>query len=137
MPTITEQLILHEGLKLKPYKDSEGFLTIGVGRNLEGKGITKEEALFLLKNDIDDALSNLEGLDWFYQLNYARQKVIIDMTVNLGFKGLLKFEKMIEAIKAKDFDRAAYEMEDSLWYRQVKTRAKRLIKMMKTGKDYK
>lgn len=136
MPNITEQLILHEGLKLKPYKDSEGFLTIGIGRNLEGKGITKEEALFLLKNDIDDALSNLKGLDWFYQLNYARQKVIIDMTVNLGFKGLLKFERMIEAIKAKDFDRAAYEMEDSLWYHQVKTRAKRLIRMMKTGKDY-
>ena len=48
MPTIEEQLLLHEGLRLKPYRCTSNKLTIGVGRNLEDKGISKEEAMRLL-----------------------------------------------------------------------------------------
>ena len=46
MKTIEEQLILHEGLRLKPYRDTVGKLTIGVGRNLDDVGITRAEAFF-------------------------------------------------------------------------------------------
>ena len=62
-----ERLIVHEGLRLKPYKCPAGYLTIGVGRNVETNPITEEEkkvvgdwergitengAKYLLKNDI-------------------------------------------------------------------------------------
>lgn len=63
MNSIEDQLILHERLKLKPYRCSAGKLTIGVGRNLEDKGISEEEALFLLRNDIAEAELQLTQYD--------------------------------------------------------------------------
>ena len=38
-----EELIKHEGLKLQVYQDTLGIDTIGIGRNLEDRGITKQE----------------------------------------------------------------------------------------------
>ena len=48
---LAEQLKVHEGLRLKPYKDTVGKWTIGIGRNLEDKGITEQEALFKKKEN--------------------------------------------------------------------------------------
>ena len=54
------RLIEEEGMKLKPYRCPAGKLTIGVGRNLEDKGLSNEEALFLLQNDIIEAVKELK-----------------------------------------------------------------------------
>ncbi len=137
MPDIYEQLILHEAIKLKPYRDSAGKLTIGIGRNLDDKGITREEAIFLCKNDIQAAISQLERYDWYNSLDDIRKKVLLDMAFNLGVSGLLKFKKMIKAIEEKNFVCAGKEMKDSQWAKEVKTRADRLISMMISGEDYK
>ena len=40
---LINKLIAHEGLRLDVYKDSLGIDTIGIGRNLEDRGITKDE----------------------------------------------------------------------------------------------
>jgi lysozyme len=56
------QLTTHEGLRLKPYLCPAGKLTIGIGRNLEGKGITKQEAIMLLENDIQECLDDLTDI---------------------------------------------------------------------------
>lgn len=136
MKSIEEQLILHEGLRLKPYRCPAGKLTIGVGRNLEDKGLSEKEALFLLRNDIAEATERLEKLGWFKALDPVRRKVIVDMAFNLGMSGLLSFKHMIQALNCYDYNTAADEMVDSLWYRQVGKRAERLVKMMRTGEDY-
>ena len=134
--TIEEQLILHEGLKLKPYRCTAGKLTIGVGRNLDDKGISKEEALFLLANDIEDAIKDLSNFDWFEGLDPVRKKVVIDMRYNLGPTRFRQFKRMIAALAAGDYKAAAAEMVNSKWYYQVGTRARRLMEMMRTGEDY-
>jgi lysozyme len=134
--SIIEQLELHEGIRLKPYKDTVGKLTIGIGRNLDDVGITKAEAYYMLQHDIAKVDSKLEKLDWYSKLGRVRQKVIIDMAFNLGMGGLLSFKNMIKAIKLNDFPTAAAEMLDSKWAKQVGIRAKRLAKMMETGQDY-
>jgi len=136
MHSIEDQLILHEGLKLKPYRCTAGKLTIGVGRNLDDKGITHDEALFLLRNDIAEVTAQLERFDWFRTLGPVRRKVLIDMCFNLGIQGLLGFQKMIEALKRADYERAADEMVNSRWYEQVGERGRRLERMMRTGEDY-
>ena len=136
MKSIEEQLILHEGLKLKPYRCTAGKLTIGVGRNLDDKGISKEEALFLLANDIEDAIKDLSNFDWFEDLDPVRKKVVIDMRYNLGPTRFRQFKRMIAALAAGDYKAAADQMLDSRWARQVKTRADRLAEMMRTGEDY-
>ena len=98
MRSIEDQLILHEGLRLKPYRCTAGKLTIGVGRNLEDKGISHDEAMILLRNDIAEVTAQLEQFDWFRALGPVRRKVLIDMCFNLGMAGLLGFQKMIEAL---------------------------------------
>jgi lysozyme len=137
MPSIEEQLMLHEGLKLKAYLCPAGKTTVGVGRNLEDRGITRDEALFLLRNDIKEITEELsKRYSWFSSLDFVRQKVLIDMTFNIGLGGLSQFRNMLNAIEGGDYQRASTEMENSRWYRQVGIRAKRLTKMMRTGSDY-
>lgn len=136
MKDIIEQLVLHEGLKKFPYKDTVGKLTIGVGRNLDDKGITTEEAKYLLKNDIRQLEKQLIEYDWFKNLSRVRKKIIVDMAFNLGLNGLFSFENMITEIKNNNYREAAEEMLDSKWSEQVGTRATRLAEMMRSGRDY-
>ena len=137
MPDIIEQLKLHEGVKLEPYEDTEGYQTIGIGRNLDSKGITEEEAIYMLENDVEQVVSQLQGYEWFNKLDTIRQKVIVDMAFNLGVNGLLSFKNMIQAIKENNYHEASQEMLDSRWAEQVGQRANRLSEMMETGEDYK
>ncbi len=128
------QLIGHEGLKLTPYVDSVGKLTIGVGRNLTDVGISPHEALEFLDHDIDAAIAGIQkALPWTSRLDAVRFRVLIDMAFNLGVTGLLGFRRMLAALQADDYGRAADEMVQSAWVRQVGARALRLAEMMRTG----
>ncbi|KKM89778.1 hypothetical protein LCGC14_1245310 [marine sediment metagenome] len=133
--SITGMIIRHEGLRLKPYLDSVGKLTIGVGRNLDDMGISKEEAMFLLRNDLKRVMTEARGsLPFYDELSIVRQDVILDMVFNLGITRFLGFKKMIRALKKENYKEASVEMKKSKWYQQVPNRAKELIKMMKTNK---
>lgn len=135
---IARQLLLkHEGLRLKPYRCTAGKLTIGVGRNLEDNGISKQEAFYLLERDIDAVLSSLiHKFPWFKELNDVRKAVVIDMAFNLGIKGFSNFEKTIEYIAQQEYEKASIEMLDSAWATQVGYRANDLSNLMKNG-EYK
>jgi lysozyme len=132
---LTKDLIADEGLRLKPYRDTVGKLTIGIGRNLDDEGITKEEALYLLNNDIQRIKGQLAPLQNFSQLSETRQRVLTEMAFNMGFGGLMAFKRMWQAIQAKDWDGAANAMLDSLWAKEVGQRAIRLATCMRTGVD--
>ena len=57
---IKEMLIKNEGLALQVYKCKNDFLTLGVGRNLDANGISEDEAMYLLENDIKRVIDNLD-----------------------------------------------------------------------------
>jgi lysozyme len=131
---LIRQIRLHEGERLKPYRCTAGKLTIGVGRNLDDRGITREESAMLLDNDI--RLLEIElfrALPWASALDDVRQRVLLDMAFNLGLPGLLQFKRTLEAIRTGQYQQAATMMLDSLWARQVGQRAERLARMMATG----
>lgn len=130
----TRLLKLHEGVRLKPYLDTVGKLTIGVGRNLDDKGITEEEADYLLSNDISAVwLSLVSRLEFFSRLDTVRQAVLLDMGVNLGVNGLIAFRKTIVLVAGGRYAGASIEMLDSVWAKQVGQRAQRLAEMMRSG----
>ena len=131
---LKKMLIRHEALRLKPYKDSVGKLTIGVGRNLDDRGITEAEAMLLLSNDIGDALADAKKFSWFGQLDSARQDVIVNMVFNLGLTRFSGFKKMIAALEHGNYPEAADQMLDSKWARQVGLRASELSQMMREGR---
>lgn len=128
-------LIRHEGLKLKPYKDTKGKLTIGVGRNLDDRGITEAEALELLFNDIHICVREAEqNFKWFNEIDGQRKLVVISMIFNMGLPKFKGFVKTIEAIERRDYKEAAKEMLDSDWGRgPTANRAQELADMMSRG----
>ncbi|MBL4707088.1 MAG: glycoside hydrolase family protein [Flavobacteriales bacterium] len=136
MNNFYEQIKIDEGLRLKPYRCSAGKLTIGVGRNIEENGISEEEAIHLLKNDIERSDREVDSVftdSQIKSLSNQRKEVLVNMMFNLGKKKFLKFKKMIDAIQFKNWGRAADEMLDSKWAAQVGRRALRLANIMRTG----
>lgn len=124
-------LIKHEGKRSKVYTDSVGIQTIGVGRNLEDVGLSEDEIMYLLENDIKRVLNDCwHHLPWFGDLSQERQYVIIDMVFNLGIHGFLKFKKLIAAIEKEHWQEAAREMINSQWAVQVGQRAAELAAIM-------
>ena len=134
MSDLQQQLRRHEGLRLKVYKCTSNRNTSGFGRNLDDRGISEREAELMLENDILHLFSVLpEKISFFNDLDKVRADVLVNMAFNLGVNGLLKFKKMLAAIDDGYFTRAAAEMLDSKWAKQVGSRAVELSEQMKTG----
>lgn len=133
---LKSQLVQHEGFVPAAYQDSQGFLTIGVGRLIDerrGGGITKDEALYLLANDIHKAESLAAQYLWYAELDEVRQNVICELIFNMGPGRFAGFKKAIAAIEQQDWKEAAAQLLDSKWAVQVGNRALRLAEMMRSG----
>ena len=124
----------HEGVRSKPYLCTAGKTTIGVGRNLDDNGLSQDEIDYLFENDLRRVELELHrNFAWAKQLDAVRYTVLVDMLFNLGLARLKGFRKFLSAMERKDWKTAAVEMMDSLWARQVKTRATRLRDMVLSG----
>lgn len=130
----------HEGTgpivdgRLMPYEDSEGYLTIGYGINIDQTGITPTEADYLLQSRASMAEREArQAFDWFNDLDLVRQSAIVNMVYNLGITRFKKFRNTIEHIEHGNYPAAAAEMLDSRWAAQVGYRADELSEMMRTG----
>jgi lysozyme len=150
-----DKLIEHEGMVLTVYQDTLGIDTIGIGRNLKDRGISKEEldymdipnmgvvyehgiteadARYLALNDIKIVENELCKVhECVEDLDAVRQLILMDMAFNMGVPRLCKFKKMWNAIYEHNFEAASLEMMDSRWARQVGNRAKKLSDAMRTG----
>lgn len=157
MDKMISELIRDEGLKLKAYTDTVGKRTVGVGRNfqdvpftsdeclklfgttsksfqtadqiLSTRGITEEQARYLLKNDIEKCLKNLEGRDFWKAVkdDDDRARAIVNLCFNLGIGTLLTFKNTLAFITKKDWANAANNLVQSKWYVQVGQRAVRIV----------
>ena len=151
---LMDQLELDEGLRLLPYKCSESRYTIGVGHNfqdnpftideliflgikgrtfdaileeLNSKGITRRDALWLLERDVDKVYEQLKKqFSWFESKPDIVQRVMSNMVFNIGLNRFLGFTKTIKAIKNDNWVEASKEMLNSKWSIQTGDRAKRL-----------
>ena len=136
LDALMAELERDEGVRFRPYKDSVGKTTIGVGRNLDDVGISNVEARQLLLNDIARTTADLDkALPWWRTLDEVRQRVLVNMAFNMGTGGLVKFRQTLVFVKAGMWGAAADGMMASLWAKQVGPRAARLAAMMRTGQD--
>jgi len=133
------QLLKHEGLELKLYKCPAGKWTIGAGRNLEDRGITEDEALYLLGNDIELSIGELtNAFPWFSELDEVRQMALVDLHFNLGLGTLKTFRKtlnlMERAIEGNvSWSEVSSELLNSKWAHQVGPRSQTIANMINTG----
>lgn len=127
-------LMIDEGCKSKPYIDTVGKTTIGVGRNLTDNGLSDSEIDMLLTNDINQVITQLnKQLPWWTDMTDNRQRVLANMTFNMGINAVLQFKNTLTYMRLAQYDKAADGMLQSLWARQVGARAKRLSDMMRNG----
>ena len=125
----------YEGLSNVLYKCTSNKVSIGYGRNLEDVGISKDEAEYLLKNDIDIALDEVSEHFDMPNLPEPAQIVLVDMCFNMGISRLLNFRNMIKAMEQDDWDKAADELLDSKSAAQTKRRARMNASLLISCKD--
>lgn len=127
-----------EGFVSHAYQDSLGFLTIGIGRMIDkkrGGGITKEEAEYLLENDIDKALSGLyDALPWLEEQPEQIQRALVLMAFQMGVKKLLAFKNTLSLIRQGKYVHAADNALQSMWAKQTPARAKRVTDLIRSTK---
>lgn len=132
--SLIEQLRRDEGCVLHPYRDQVGKLTIGIGRNLDDVGISRDEAEYLLANDIRKAEGAvMKALPWAANMDPIRRAVLVNMSFNMGINGLLGFKNTLEMVRTGRYADAADGMLNSKWAGQVGPRAARLSEQMRTG----
>lgn len=140
--TLREHLTRDEGRRLKLYRDSVGKWSIGVGHNIEDKGISPAVCDAILDEDIAEHLALLDKyLPWWRQMNERRQLVLANMAFNLGVgpsaedpKGkLLTFKNTLRHMEHGEYAAAADGMAASDWAKQVGVRATRLIAEMRNA----
>lgn len=146
--TLKELLIKHEGKRYKVYKCPAGKATIGIGHNIDAKGLPDDIRAYLtqygkitdamidilyeadVNNAIEDCLKLYKG---FQDFTKNRKKALIDFLFNVGLSKALLFKKANLAINEARWQDAGLEMKDSLWYQQVGDRADEIIELLMEG----
>jgi len=131
----------HEGEKLTVYKDTLGYLTVGVGHLLlkkdgvyhVGDVITQSKSDEWFESDVNNAIAVAKHFlgDNLYKLSVNRQLVIVDMCFNLGSK-IESFKTFKASLLLDRYDLACTSMQNSLWYKQVGRRGVNLVAIMRT-----
>lgn len=136
MNKLQRLLVKHEGMRLKPYEDVlTEDITIGVGRNLDSIGLSEDEVLYLLDNDIQRCDTELlHHFKWYSDLCRTRQDAMINLCFNLGMTRLRTFKKALAAMAKEDYNLAADEFLHSKWADQVGYRALEVSDMIRTGR---
>ena len=127
---LKNNLVREEGLRLKPYKCTAGKLTIGVGRNIEDRGISEATADQMLDEDITICIAELQAnISNFNDHPDAVKETLVDLCFNLGISRLKKFKQTLryidEGLETGSYTKAAVELMDSEYARQLPARAKR------------
>jgi lysozyme len=116
------------------YVGPQGKLLVGIGYNIQDKGLPDDVIWALFKYALDEAWLNASKLPGYSGLDEARQGVLAAMVYQIGYAGVLDFKRMLRALVARDYDRAADEMLDSVWFKQTPHRATREAAIMRSGK---
>jgi len=139
---LRKQLEIDEGVKYEIYLDHLGYPTFGIGhlvipsdkeyREDVGTRVSEERVRECFDKDVESVLRDCTLLyKDFYELPEEAQQIIANMMFNMGYTRLSKFKGMKKGVDARDWNKAADEMVDSRWYKQVTNRANRLVERMR------
>lgn len=128
-----------EGRRNKMYKDTKGIWTIGIGHNLEARGVSDAVIDLMLEEDLADFVAQLDrNIPWWRNLDTVRREIMIELCFNMGWgdgnHGLSSFKQTLANIQRGDYAKAAAGLRASKWARDVKEyRAGTLANAMESG----
>ena len=130
MPTIKEMIIANEGTgpikntRFMPYQDTVKKWTIGYGRNITDRGLSIEEANFLLESDIKEVETALDrNINWWRNKPENIQLVLQDLCFNMGITTLMTFKNTLLLINLGHYKDAADSLQKTKYHNDVKIRA--------------
>jgi len=134
MDRLRKTIIRHEGSRLKMYQDTLGIWTIGVGHNIQEKGISPDVMALILEEDLAEAIADLKrNISFFSDLPEQIQEALVNLCFNMGIPRLLQFKKTLAYLRDEDFKSAANELLDSRYAAQVGQRAIEISDMIRTA----
>ena len=114
------------------YDCPAGLKTIGYGIEVESHGLSEKEARLLLQARIEEVIAEVDvNYPFMKTAPHPIQKAVYNMAFNLGITRFSKFKNMIAALEKGNYDQASIEAQDSKWYEQTKSRAERIVLLMK------
>ena len=131
---LRETITRHEGSRLNMYQDTLGIWTIGVGHNIEEKGISPAVMELMLDEDIEEAISELKrSVSFFSKMPEQVQEALVNLSFNMGIPRLMQFKKTLAYLRDGDFEAAADELLDSRYAEQVGRRADEVAEMIRSA----
>ena len=131
-------IIASEGYSKCAYKDSLGYITVGLGFCIDRQldvGLSMEESLLILRLRLSKLENELSHYQWFKIADRPRQEALIHLAYNIGLPRLLQFSKMLSFFEKRDYRDAAEELLNSKWAKQVqKSRVDGLYHLITEGK---
>jgi len=139
---LRKELEVDEGVKYEIYNDHLGYPTFGIGHLVldtdpeygeeVGTPVSEDRVAEAFDKDVEIVIDDCERLyPDFDELPEECKLIIANMMFNMGRPRLSKFKGMKAGVDSRDWNKAADEMIDSAWYRQVPNRAGRLVKRMR------
>ena len=132
---IISYIKMNEGLKHKVYLDTRGNLTGGYGHKLSKKYYKVGDYIYMsqidtwFRGDYNTARAcAIRFLKNDY--NHNELKVVTDMAFNMGCTDLYDFQLFRKHINNRDYKMAGYAIMYSTYYKQVKNRADRNIRLL-------
>ena len=131
---LVESVKKHEGYRDVVYRDTLNKRTIGFGHLCvedhweDGKKYDKEYLEKILKEDLQYAINQGEGMCKDLKISDDAKFLIIEMIFQLGSAGVQKFRRMWSALEEDppNYFEAHVQMLDSRWAKQTPERAKEM-----------
>jgi len=131
---LRETITRHEGSRLNMYQDTLGIWTIGVGHNIQEKGISPAVMELMLDEDIEEAIVELKrSVSFFSKMPEQVQEALVNLSFNMGIPRLMQFKKTLAYLRDGDFEAAADELLDSRYAEQVGRRADEVAEMIRSA----
>lgn len=113
-----------EGYRNHMYKCPADKWTIGVGHNIEDRGLSDAAIMFILNEDLDICEDELRGsLSFWDEMPGEVQEALMDLCFNMGIARLLQFRKTLKHLKERKWALAAEELLDSRYAATLPNRA--------------
>lgn len=141
MARVKNMLVFEEGSKRKVYRCSKGFLTVGIGHNLDanpaldiigkplklGDVIGSDIVLKLFFKDVANTMNDVRKIPGYEQLLDKYKLIVIGMVFQMGLESTLKFKRTLNAMRNDDLPKVLHGMRLSAWYKQTPNRVNRLM----------
>lgn len=161
LSALSAELAADEGRRRRRYLCPAAKWTIGIGHNLDGKRFRADtwaaikaehphltnallddqvelsDALIdrIFADDVEDAVDDLDSI-WtpWRGLSEARKRALINLSFQLGRDRLAAFPRFWAGLRRHDYEAAAAELVESLWYRQTQaSRTSRVVRQIREG----